>query len=55
MKKLSFIVLISSFVFTQDSTFIDSSSITIDSLSNDSKNLNISKSYNNFEWGLSFD
>lgn len=55
MKKLSFILLISSFVFTQDSTFIDSSSITIDSLSNDSKNLNITKSYNNFEWGLSFD
>ena len=55
MKKLSFVLLISSFVFTQDSTFVDTLSIEIDSLSNNSKSSNITKSYNNFEWGLSFE
>ena len=54
MKKISIILILSSFAFSQDSSLIDSS-INIIEDSKDIKNFNIEKSYNNFEWGYNYE
>lgn len=54
MKKISIILILSNFAFSQDSSLIDSS-INIIEDSKDIKNFNIEKSYNNFEWGYNYE
>ena len=50
MKKIPIILILCSFIFSQDSSLVDSSLNIIDTSTN-YKNFNIKKSYNNFEWG----